>query len=509
MKTLGRYLISMVVTAGLVALSTTSPARAAKSKPSFSLFPSARNVSVSAGQSASVRINVKQSKGSTIPVSFATSTSLRKVAVSKSDVSPSGVTLTVTAQPDSPKQKGFVDVIAKSAGKTKRLRIPVVVPPAGSPVANIPTTVAAVPQTPVAPTSAPTLPSTVGRTVPASAPGSNTASTTLPVPATVATTVAAPTKPTPDFSLEVGYDTDRAYLVALGQSYAGVSIRRTGGYVGSPKYSVEGLPPQITAVTAPFVLVDPSDVSISISATASATVGVYSGIVVATDGAMKRTAPLTVEVKPAGKLTLTVGATPQYLAPNFTTTVRVALNLGEGLRGPVLLNYEISGVGLSGAGTPIAIGSAETFDLPFSVATTGLTSTNVNVRITATSQADGAALGTVGFSTFVSTFVGAQPTSITTVASRGKTAADTTVTDNSKFVTFTQNEIVGLTVTYSCATNVVGLLVNVTGGAGEYRVNVSMQLLAFGTYQVRCVPSVMPNRSIEVTVIAAPFGSGI
>jgi serine protease len=126
--------LSALLTCCVVAsVATSKPALGASKSTSnsFVLVVDKRAVNVSIGQPTSVRVKVKLKANPKRATSmkFTFSSKLKKVTISKSDESSSGLTLTLIPAADAKKQKSFVEVVGRSGKVVKKVRIVVNVLP--------------------------------------------------------------------------------------------------------------------------------------------------------------------------------------------------------------------------------------------------------------------------------------------------------------------------------------------------------------------------------------------
>jgi hypothetical protein len=285
---------------------------AAVSKSAFSVVASKRSVSVAGGGSVSVRVSV-QTKGASRPMSYAVSSKLKRVSLTMTDESAAGVTVVLAATTAATKQKGFVDVVAKSGGKAKRVRFSVSVVPGKAPVVDgSPVTVAATTVVATPPPVVTTLPGVT--TLPPVAPTTNP----------VAPTTAGTAKPVGDFALSVDEPTK---TVSLGQATTVlVIVAPAGGYSGAPEFDVVGAPagvlPQFEQPKSK------TGTKLTFTASASAPRGSFPITIGASDGANRRTVPFILVIKKyaaKGEYTINVKM-PTLVASGASVPVEVRVS---------------------------------------------------------------------------------------------------------------------------------------------------------------------------------------
>jgi hypothetical protein len=157
-------------------------------------------------------------------MSYGISTRLKNVDVAKTDESPTGFTLAIGAKPTATKQKGFIDVVAKGGGKTKKTRISVSVVAAAAGAVDP----AAVAVTQAAPNDKP--PATQAPTAPTSAAPAPPPPPAAPqVPQVVGSFSINAAEPA--FTMQ--REQDRTVVVA---------VTPAGGYNGAPIFDHSQLP---------------------------------------------------------------------------------------------------------------------------------------------------------------------------------------------------------------------------------------------------------------------------
>jgi hypothetical protein len=286
--------IAVAILAALLPATSLAARKGSPKSPTFSLTAPKRSVVLGIGMSMSTRIAIKQSDGPTAPTSYRVLTKLKNVGVAKSEESPTGLTITLTAAPTAKKQKGFVDVLAKRGRQTKKLRLVVLIRrvESGTNGSDGPVTAAqAEPtQTPVAPNATVAVPSSPTALTPPSTtalPTSSTPTNGAPTPTTVPTTPTAPTTSAAvgDFAIVAS----QAFVpIAAGETQVlPVAVIAKDGYTGQPRFSVEDLPNGVTATFSPTT--SKTGTSLTLVAGPLVNRGNTNVTVVGADGSLRRT----------------------------------------------------------------------------------------------------------------------------------------------------------------------------------------------------------------------------
>jgi hypothetical protein len=229
--------------------------------------------------------------------------------------------------------------------------------------------------------------------------------------------------------------------------------------------------------------------------------GTYSAVITATDGALKRTAPLTVVVKRFGPVDIVLTNVPKYLAPGFSTTIGVGVV--PATAGDDLPPLTITAIFVGAAPKTYIVPDGQTsIDAVISSAAPD----NFVVGFTVTNRLTGVTLASRTVGILVTSDLAIARTTDVRIIAIGK-LGENDATLRGASVPFTMREIVGLPVTFSCTNNIVGMLSSVAGANGQYQLSVDIQLLPFGTYNVTCTPSVAGNASVSVQVISAKYGT--
>jgi hypothetical protein len=428
-------------------------------------------------------------------MSFATSTRLKKVAVSKSDESPSGVTLTVTSQPDSSKQNGFVEVFAKGAGKTKRLRIPVFVlgaksipailpngdptavaittpPPANAPATLAPATQA--PATPLPPTVPPTV-ATVAPTVPTTPP------TTPPPPAP--TTIPVVAMGINSFNGQIGQGEELPM--------AEVSVPGTNLYVGETKLTTDPLP---VGMSARFVVSGPSISTrvLQIKTTTDTPRGDFPVVVRFSGPNGQGSASVTIPVRKFGPLTI-LATMPQLVAAGGRIPIHFDISAASG--------FDIRQLDFRASRVPLGLSNngATTFDVFLGLPKDS--AGNLDVQLTANDPY----LKTV-FSKTVSLTVVDNATLTYDLAVK-MTAVTSTVTGGAA-IAITVEDIAGMIVTWGPVQGLpAAMAASVVPASSGYQLSISATALPLGLYPLTVVATFPSGKTttVSVSVNVVPF----
>lgn len=312
-----------VALAGAVAL----PERAeALTSRDFSVSASPASLTLSAGQSAQVRVSIRRGSKFKSAVKFRFDNPLAGVTASPAGpATKSGLTVNLTTSLNAPTQAGFIRVLVTGGGRTRSTTLNLLIN--GAPAVTTP---------------------------PATTPPATT-----PPPATVPPVAG-------DFALVLDPATQFT-ITAGGSATLGVFVAPSAGYTGAPRFDITGLP---TGVSANFV--NPSSKSgtnLIFSASSVAPRGQYPLTISGTDGSKVRIVATIMTVRVLGDFSLSAVFDPTRAAPGSPANVKVQLGLAAGAAQIPDVDLTLNGLPPGATFTPATIrsNSTATFAITFPV----------------------------------------------------------------------------------------------------------------------------------------------
>jgi hypothetical protein len=279
-----------------------SPAEARSRSRDFSAVAVPNALTLSAGQSAGIRIRVARGSRFRSALRYQIDNPFVGVNATAVGSSASSIDINVTSAPTAPTQSGEIRVIVTGGGRTRVAAIAVQVQ--GAAPKPVPTN----PPPPPPPVTAPptTLPAVVG-----------------------------------DFALAI--DPSQFTINTGASTTIGVFVNPASGYNGSPKFDVIGTP---TGVVANFVNpTSKTGTNLVITVSSSAPRGAYPLTIRAIDGDRIRTASTVMTIQALGDFSLAASFDPNRAVPGSTATLKVVL-------GPPAGSTQIPDVELSLTGFP-------------------------------------------------------------------------------------------------------------------------------------------------------------
>jgi hypothetical protein len=316
-------LLAVVMTMAIAVVGSVAlPERAeALTSRDFSVSVSPASVTLSAGQSAQVRVSVRRGSKFKSAVKFRFDNPL--VGVTASPAAPatkSGLTVNLISSAAAPTQAGSIRVVVTGGGRTRSTTLNLLIN---------------------------------------GAPAVTTPPATTPPPATVAPIVG-------DFSMTLD-PTLQFTITAGGSATVGVFVNATGGYSGAPKFDLVGLP---TGVLANFV--NPSSkfgTNLVLTASSTAARGIYPLTIRGIDGDKVRTVSTVMTVRVLGDFAITAVFDPTRAAPGSTANVKVQLGLAAGAVQIPDVDLTLNGLPPGATFTPATVrsNSTATFAITFPV----------------------------------------------------------------------------------------------------------------------------------------------
>ncbi len=304
-------ILAVVCSLGLLGVVAVQPASAVSSRD-FTVSLSPASVSINAGGSATVRINVTRGRKFRNSLTYAVGGSVSGLRTSV-QLAPGGASIALAAMSDGGSSSGQLEVRVSGGGRVRTAILSVQV---------------------------------VGAAVPAPAPP-----TTKPAAG--------------EFSVSV--DQPTVNMVTGSTSVVAVLVNASGGYTGSPRFEVTGLP---TGVTGAFVSPsNPFGTNLTLAASGTVLRGDYPIVVTATDGTRVRQASILLKITVANPFTLVASFETTRTAPGTTVNLKVAVVGTPGAQAPDV-DLTISGIP-SGTSSPAVIrtSTAGTFVVTFAAST--------------------------------------------------------------------------------------------------------------------------------------------
>ncbi len=301
----------LAVLATVMGFTTPAEAQSRPSSRDFTVAASPGTISVTAGQSATFRVNVRRGSRFRSALRYRVDNPFDSVSVGVSGSSRSGANIVVNVGSTAPPQSGQIRIIVSGGGRTRSVGVNVQIGAAAPPATNPPAT--------------------------------------NPPPT-------APPAPAGDFNVVV--DPPTAFTVnAGGSATLGVFVSSLNGYTGTPRFEVVGLP---AGVAGNFV--NPSSrtgTNLIINVSSSAARGTYPITIRAIDGDKVKTVSTNMTIQVLGDFTLTAAFEPNRVGPGGTAVLKVTLGAVSGAQIPdVELN--LTGIPPGAAVSPASVKTAST-----------------------------------------------------------------------------------------------------------------------------------------------------